>query len=292
MKRIALKIDADTYRGTLSGIPALIVLLQRYDARGTFFFSLGPDHGGRETRSSSLRRYYGASTRLYGRLLPSPDIGSRCAEILRQTSGAGFEVGIHAWDRVGWEQKIQRAENPWVEAQMGKACARFAEIFADAPKVHGAAGWRMNRHALRLTQRLGFPYASDCRGSHPFIPVIDGEIVACPQIPTTLPTLDELLALEPDCSPDQAADRILQLSGAIAGDHVFTLRAELEGMKFGNALERLLAGWKSSGYSLVALGGIYSTLDMNELPRHSVLFGEIPGRTGLRMTQGPAFLQD
>jgi undecaprenyl phosphate-alpha-L-ara4FN deformylase len=52
----------------------------------------------------------------------------------------------------------------------------------------------MNRHALRLTQRLGFCYASDCRGKFPFIPVIDGEIVLCPQLPTTLPTLDELLA--------------------------------------------------------------------------------------------------
>ena len=292
MKRIALKIDADTFRGTLSGVPALTEFLLRHEASGTFFFSLGPDHSGRERRSTSVRRYYGLSTRLYGRLLPGPDIGSRCAEILRKANADGFEVGIHAWDRVSWEQNIQKADNPWVEAQMNKACARFAELFTGTATVHGAAGWRMNRHALRLTQRLGFNYASDCRGSHPFIPVIDGEIVACPQIPTTLPTLDEILVLEPGCSPEQAADRILQLSQAIPGDHVFTLRAELEGMKFAQALERLIAGWKNSDFQLVALRDFYSTLNVKELPLHSVRFAETPGRAGLRMTQGPVFLQD
>jgi undecaprenyl phosphate-alpha-L-ara4FN deformylase len=292
MKRIALKIDVDTYRGTLSGVPALIEILQRHNAGGTFFFSLGPDHSGREELSSSLGHYYGLSTRLYGRLLPSPNIGTRCSEILRQASTAGYEVGIHAWDRVGWEQKVHQAGNPWIEAEMSKSCARFAEIFAEMPRAHGAAGWRMNRHALRLTQRLGFSYASDCRGNHPFIPVIDGEIVACPQLPTTLPTLDEMLVLEPGCSPDQAADRILQLSSAIVGDHVFTLRAELEGMKFCSTFERLIGGWKSKDYQLVALGEIHATLDMQKLPLHNVRFAEVPGRAGPRMMQGEAFLQD
>lgn len=290
MKRIALKVDVDTYRGTLSGVPALIDLLQRHYAQGTFFFSLGPDHSGREKRPTSLARYYDLRTRLYGRLLPAPNIGTGCAEILRQTRESGFEVGIHAWDRVSWELKIQITENPWVEAEMNKACGRFADIFSESAKAHGAAGWRMNRHALRLTQRLGFTYGSDCRGNYPFIPVIDGEIVACPQLPTTLPTLDEILALEPGHSPDQAADRILQLSSAIPGDHVFTLRAELEGMKFVSTFERLLTEWKAREYQLVALRDLYSTLDLDSLPRHCVEFGDIPGRQGPRMTQGPVFL--
>lgn len=292
MKRIALKIDVDTYRGTLSGVPALIEILQRHNAGGTFFFSLGPDHCGREDHASSLSRYYPLSTRLYGRLLPSPNIGNRCSEILRQASNAEFETGIHAWDRVGWEQKVQQAKNPWIEAEMTRSCTRFAEIFADMPKAHAAAGWRMNRHALRLTQRLGFSYASDCRGNHPFIPVIDGEIFACPQLPTTLPTLDEILILEPGCSPDDAADRILQLSSAIVGDHVFTLRAELEGMTFYSAFERLLGGWESKDYQLVALRDIHLTLDMENLPLHNVRHAEVPGRSGPRMLQDGVFLQE
>lgn len=290
MKRIALKIDADTYRGTLAGVPALVELLQQHEAQGSFFFALGPDRSGQEKRAGSLGRYYGLGTRLRGRLLPSANIGKRCVETLRRTQDAGFEVGIHAWDRVAWESQIQNAENPWIEAEMEKTRQRFEAIFGQTAHAHAAAGWRMNRHALRLTQRFGFDYASDSRGCHPFIPVIDGEIVACPQLPTTLPTLDEILALEPGHSAQQAADRILQLSSAIAGDHVFTLRAELEGLKFKDATERLLGGWKSKGYQLVALREVHSTLDLQALPRHTVHFVEAPGRFGPRMTQGPEFL--
>jgi len=289
MKCIALKIDVDTYRGTLSGVPTLVDLLKKHDASASFFFSLGPDRSGRDARTGALSRFYDLSTRLYGRLLPGPNIGTRGAETMRLAAMAGCEVGIHAWNRATWERTIQSAENRWVEAEMAKAYTRFAEVFATTAEAHAAAGWRMNRHALRLTQRLGFSYASDSRGSHPFIPVIDGEIVACPQLPTTLPTLDEILVLEPAFSPIQAADRILQLSDAIPGDHVFTLRAELEGMRFADAFEHLMASWKSRNCSLVALREIHVTLDLKTLPRHSVHFAEVPGRAGLRLIQGPLF---
>lgn len=292
MKRIALKIDVDTCRGTQSGVPALIELLQRHDAQGTFFFSLGPDRSGREPRSTSLGGFYGLSTRLHGRFLPAPSIGTKCADILRQTALSGFETGIHAWDRATWEQKIDKAENAWVETELCQASERYCELFSTPAKAYAAPGWRTNRHALRLTQRLGFSYASDCRGDHPFIPVVDGEIVACPQLPTTLPTMDEILVLEPGFSPEQVIDRILQLSSAIEGDHVFTLRAEIEGMKFASAFERLLSGWKNNGYQLVAMRDLLATLDIRALPRHTLRMGETPGRAGLRMTQGPLFLQN
>ena len=82
MKHIALKIDVDTCRGTLTGVPALIDLLLKHQAQASFFFSLGPDHGGREIHATSLSRYYDLRTRLYGRLLPGPDIGKRCGEII------------------------------------------------------------------------------------------------------------------------------------------------------------------------------------------------------------------
>ncbi len=35
---------------------------------------------------------------MYGTLLPGPDIGKRCAGIMRDVAAAGFENGIHTWD--------------------------------------------------------------------------------------------------------------------------------------------------------------------------------------------------
>ena len=289
MKRIALKIDVDTYPGARHGVPALSDQLQRHQAGATFFFTLGPDYSGCENRQSPAR-YYPFQSRLYGRYWPAPEIGKACADILRGVAAAGFEIGIHGWNRIFWERKIGEKNAQWAENDLFRACARYAELFSNKPQAHAAPGWLTLRHTLRLTQRLGLSYASDSRGCHPYIPVIDGELVACPQLPTTLPTLDELLVLEPRYSPEQAVDRIAQLANAIAGDHVFTLRAELEGMKFIDAFERLLGVWKSDDLLLVPLRDIRATLDPGALPRHTVSLGNTPGRNGARLTQGNAFL--
>ncbi len=291
MKRIALKIDVDTYPGARHGVPALSDQLQRHQAGATFFFTLGPDYSGCENRQSPAR-YYPFQSRLYGRYWPAPEIGKACADILRGVAAAGFEIGIHGWNRVFWERKIGEKNVQWAENDLFRACARYAELFSNKPQAHAAPGWLTLRHTLRLTQRLGLSYASDSRGCHPYIPVIDGEIVACPQIPTTLPTLDEILAVEPGYTPEQAADRIVQLSLAIPGDHVVTLRAELEGVKFASQTERMLSAWREAGCELVALRDLRAGLELDELPRHTVLFSNVPGRSGERMTQGPRFLYE
>jgi undecaprenyl phosphate-alpha-L-ara4FN deformylase len=299
---LALKIDVDTYRGTRVGVPALVELLKQYDAGATFLFSLGPDHTGRaikrmfrpgffrKVRRTSVLSHYGLITLLYGTLLPGPDIGRRCAETLRAVRDAGFEVGIHAWDHVKWQDGVGKADAAWTRRQMDLAVQRFQEIFAAEPRVHGAAGWQMNRHAYRLTQMLGFGYCSDTRGSRPFIPIYQAEIVACPQVPTTLPTLDELIGLE-GIDAGNVADHLLQLTrDKLATGHVYTLHAELEGMKLKPAFERLLQGWREQGYQLVCLGDYFESLPDKNLPRHELATGEVPGRSGELALQGADFL--
>ena len=255
--KLALKIDVDTYRGTREGVPRLVEMLKRHGAGATFLFSLGPDHTGRAIKRAlrpgfmqkvgrtSVLSHYGVRTLLYGTLLPGPDIGRRCADAMRRVRDEGFEVGIHTWDHVKWQDGVPAANERWTHEQMQLACDRFREVFGEQPTVHGAAGWQMNVHAYRRTQSLGFMYASDTRGTHPFLPVIRGEIVACPQYPTTLPTLDEMIGLD-GVTEANAAEALLERTKEPA-DHVFTLHAELEGMKLAPVLDRLLEGWKSQG---------------------------------------------
>jgi peptidoglycan/xylan/chitin deacetylase (PgdA/CDA1 family) len=231
---------------------------------------------------------------MYGTLLPGPDIGRRGTDILRATRDAGFETAIHCWDHVKWQDGVEQARPAWTEIEMRRAHERYVEIFGGESPGHGAAGWQMNPHALRLTQRLGYRWASDCRGVHPFVPVWNGEIVLCPQLPTTLPTLDELIGTD-DLSADNVHLHLLRLTaqsgdGSQARDHVFTLHAELEGLKFGDTLERLLTGWREQGYELVSLGALRDGLDLARLPRHEMAWGEIPGRAGRLMLQGEEFL--
>jgi undecaprenyl phosphate-alpha-L-ara4FN deformylase len=146
----------------------------------------------------------------------------------------------------------------------------------------------MNAHAYRRTQSLGFRYASDTRGTHPFIPVIRAEIVACPQFPTTLPTLDEMIGLD-GVDPSNVAQALLALT-RVPREHVYTLHAELEGMKLASVFEELLAGWTAQGYELVAMRDLVAATDAATLPLHSVIEARVPGRSGRLAAQGPAFL--
>jgi peptidoglycan/xylan/chitin deacetylase (PgdA/CDA1 family) len=295
--KLALKIDVDTYRGTRSGVPSLVELLTAQSAGATFLFSLGPDNTGRairrlfrpgffsKVRRTSVTRYYGLRTLLSGTLLPAPDIGRRCAEIMRSVRSAGFEVGIHTYDHVKWQDHVRGQSPQWTFDEMQKAVERFREIFGEPARTHAAAGWQMNSAAYRLTRQFGFDYCSDTRGRHPFIPVCDGERIACPQVPTTLPTLDELIGVD-EINEQNVAERILRLTEQPpAWGHVFTAHAEMEGGSLLFVLERLLRGWRSQGYEVVALRSYLSAIG-RDLPAHEVVLGTVPGRSGMVSLQG------
>ncbi len=331
-KQLALKIDVDTYRGTREGVPRLVEVLQRYNAQATFFFSLGPDHTGRAIKRvfrpgflgkvsrTSVVEHYGIKTLLYGTLLPAPDIGRNCADIMRMVKVAGFETGIHCYDHIRWQDYVANKDGEWTRRELQLAVDRYTQIFGEAPHAHAAAGWQMNRHALRLMQQFGFDYSSDTRGTHPFIPTWQAEIIACPQLPTTLPTLDELMNRD-GITLDNIAEHILKLteaqsptghtrdrsainpenggSGYEAGipapegsappchaGHVYTLHAELEGGKWLPIFEQLLQGWKAQGYELVSMRQYLEGLDVAALPHHEVVMREVEGRVGTLATQG------
>ena len=300
--KLALKVDVDTWRGTRDGVPALVDLLRRRGAGATFLFSLGPDHTGRalrrafrpgfaaKVRRTSVVSHYGLATLMYGTVLPGPDIGRRGAAVMRATRDAGFEVGVHTWDHVRWQDGVGGADADWTRREMERACERFQEIFGEPPRVHGAAGWQMNRHAWRLTQALGFDYCSDTRGHRPFVPLVDAEVVACPQLPTTLPTLDELLGRD-GITPDNVASHLLELTREPPPTgHVYTLHAELEGRRLLPVLDALLIGWKAQGYQLVSLRDYFDGQPAGTLPRHAVGMAAVEGRSGTLAAQGPEFL--
>ena len=300
--KLALKIDVDTYRGTREGVPRLLAILARQRTRATFLFSLGPDHTGRAIRRvfrpgfvskvarTSVVSHYGVASLLYGTVLPGPDIGRRCAQLMRGVRDDGHEVGIHTYDHVEWQDRVASADRAWTEREMRRACDRFQEIFGEPAQVHGAAGWRMNDHAYRLAERLGFRYCSDTRGTRPFFPVHNGEVFTCLQLPTTLPTLDELIGTD-GVTAENVARRLLELTEkAPPTGHVYTLHAELEGNRLAPVFEELIADWRAQGYVLVSLREYWEGLDTTHLPLHVVADGMIAGRSGRVALQGKEFL--
>jgi undecaprenyl phosphate-alpha-L-ara4FN deformylase len=270
--KLALKVDVATSRGIRKGVPRLMEALARHRARATFFLNVGREHAFGQT------------------WLPGWEIGRRCMMELRAVRDAGFELGVLAFDHARWRRAARGADAVWTRRQIEISRTRFEEIFGEPALVHGAADWQTNRHAYRLSQRLGLRYASDTRGTRPYLPVHNAEIIACPQVPTTLPTLDEMLNMAAATAGD-AVDRLLRLSAdAPPHGHVYSLRAELEGIKFVSVFEKLLAGWRRQGYALVPLAEHVSDVNLNRLPRHCVTEGRVPGRNRMLALQGKEFL--
>jgi peptidoglycan/xylan/chitin deacetylase (PgdA/CDA1 family) len=174
---------------------------------------------------------------------------------------------------------------------MQKSEQRYAQVFGEAPHTHGAAGWQMNVHAFRRHDAQGYAYASDGRAM-----LLDDGALADPQagpyrftgmrhiqMPTTLPTLDELLGREVDgaeLTTQNIAAHILKLTAENRRDHVYTLHAELEGQKLAPIFEQLLSGWKAQGYQLASMADYYEKIKHAPLPEYPVQWGELPGRSG------------
>lgn len=300
--RIALRIEVNGFHAAQFGIPRMMDLLRRHRAGASFVCALGPDQSGRaiiqafrpqahgRAEHVSLARHFGMGALLFGSLLPAPQIGKRCSESLLAAHAAGFEIGVAGWSGVQWVSKIDQGAAAWSEAQLAHAKTEFERIFSTLPQLHAAPGWRSNPHALRLTQRLGFAYASDTRGCHPFLPVWHGEIIRCPQFPTTLPALDELAERG---APDQPAhkERLLSLTASPSPTgHVFSLRLEAKAGKQDELLEALFTGWREQGYELTSIQALANGFDMDKLPHHEVVIGSVPGRCGHLLVQGEEFL--
>jgi peptidoglycan/xylan/chitin deacetylase (PgdA/CDA1 family) len=292
-KTIGLKVDVDTLRGTRLGVPRLVSLLKRHGVDATFYFSVGPDHTGRAMRRvfrkgfaqkvarTSVLKHYGLKTLLYGVLLPGPHIGRQAGGEMRAVRDAGFEVGLHTFDHVRWQDFVVDATPDWTRSEFERGLDAFRDVFGELPQSHAAAGWQINDQALQLEQEHGLKYASDTRGREPFYPLCPWGTSSCVQLPTTLPTFDELLGRD-GVTEANVADAVFALSTANDLDlQVFTLHAELEGMLLLDAFESLLAQWRRAGAAVTRMATVHAEALRRTPAARPVTLGEIPGRSGV-----------
>jgi peptidoglycan/xylan/chitin deacetylase (PgdA/CDA1 family) len=293
--RLAIKIDVDTDRGTREGVVPLARALDRRGIRGTFLFSMGPDNTGRAIRRvfrpgffakvsrTSVVKLYGLRTLMNGVLLPGPDIGKRNADTMRAVA-AGHEAGIHCWDHVRWQDGLAGMDIGTVRADFAKARAAFERVFGRPARTAGAAGWQADAKSLEVYDEAGLDYASDARGSSPFLPKVGTRVFRTPQFPTTLPTLDELIG-RPEYPEAKLFDAYLDrlAPGAL---NAFTGHAEIEGMHYAGWFERFLDAAAARGVRFVNLADEAKALAGASLPVAELVQGTLDGRSGTMAVQG------
>lgn len=296
MSSVALKIDVDTFRGTREGVPALAEALAKRNIAASFYFSLGPDHTGwalkrifrpgflAKVSRTSVVSHYGFPTLIYGVLWPGPQIGKRLKSTIQAVS-AKHETGVHCYDHVYWQDNVEHQTAAWTRRQFTQAFNVYAEIFGTKARAHCAAGWQFNQHLLALEDEYELLYASDSRGTEPFYPTILGKTYKTPQLPTTLPTLDELIGVNGN-DVSGSIDHLLDLTQKPFDLHVFTLHAELEGQQLLGDFLRLIDSWLARGVTFVTMAQAAANLTHTRLPTRALHWGTIPNRSGRLAVQG------
>jgi len=294
---LAIKIDVDTDRGTRIGVPNLVALFDEFGIQATFLLSLGPDNTGRAIKRifrpgflskvsrTSVISTYGIRTLLNGVLLPGPHVGRRNEDVMRLARSKGHEVGIHCYDHIRWQDGLAKMSRDEVGQEFGKARREFVRIFKQPAKTAGAAGWQANSVSLAVYDDAGLLYASDARGSHPFFPRVGAIVYKTLQIPTTLPTLDELLG-QPAYPEDRIIGHYLSL---LRYDklNVLTIHAELEGMRQIGLFRAFLEAVRDNRVRIVRLDELAEDLLRNpsSIPVCDLVAGTIDGRSGTLAVQ-------
>jgi undecaprenyl phosphate-alpha-L-ara4FN deformylase len=297
MMRLALKIDVDTDRGTRIGVPNLLALFSELKIPATFLFSLGPDNTGRAIKRifrpgflkkvsrTSVISTYGLRTLLNGVLLPGPHIGRRNADVMRQTQTQGHEVGIHCYDHIRWQDGLAHMTQEEVSEEFDLALQEFKRIFEMPAQTAGAAGWQANAHSLSAYDDANLLYGSDGRGTEPFFPRVGETVYKTLQIPSTLPTLDELLG-RPEYPEKKLFDHYFNLLKTDR-PNVFTIHAEVEGMAQLKWFSEFVRAAKNKGIEFVTLASIaHDYLQRaNAIPICELIMGTIDGRSGTLAVQ-------
>ncbi len=287
MTALALRVDVDTFRGTRDGVPRLLDTFAAHGVTATFFFTLGPDNMGRHLRRlirptflakmlrSRAASLYGWDILLAGTFWPGKRIGTRLSATLRAAAEAGHEVGLHAWDHHRWQTRASSWSTEEIAREIGRGTEAFAEVFGRPPDCSAAAAWICNDRVLEAKEAFGFRYNSDCRGANVFTPTARGRSFA-PQIPTTLPTYDELIGR--NGVTDANYNERLLAHVAPEGLNVLAVHAEVEGIARAELFARFLTACEANDVRCVPLRDVLGPA--GTAPRDTLAQAPIAGRDG------------
>jgi undecaprenyl phosphate-alpha-L-ara4FN deformylase len=292
-KTIGIAVHVDTYEGMKKGVPALLALFQKYNVHASFFVPMGKDHTGWTAKRVFKRKGFlkktgtgriwaeavSMKTLMYGLLLPGPQIAEKNRELLHQIAAEGHELGIHGYDHVYWHDHIKGFDRKRTEEEVEKLLKVYRELTGTQACSFAAPGWMINPHVLRCFQEKNLAYSSDTRrGKGPFYPEMGGEKFRVLQIPTTLPTLDEVIGSIGTDIPTLVEYYYYAL---VDGLNILTVHAEIEGKHWTGFLEAFIKKTIEGGFVHRRLIDIAEDHTHNpDVPSCCIEYGFVEGRAG------------
>ncbi len=288
---IGIKVDVDTFVGMREGVPKLLALFNKYGIQASFFVPMGKDHTGWTVKRAFTRKgflkkagrvgvisTYGVRTLMHGLLLPGPEIAKTNVSLLKRILAEGHELGIHGLDHVFWHDHIKDMDKERTGKELEKACEVYKASTGRQPLSFAAPGWMINAHALRFFEETGFVYTSNTRGRTPFLPELGMDRFSILEIPTTLPTLDEVVGV---AGTEIGALNNFYLNALTDGLNILTIHTELEGNRWTGLLEAFLIRTLEMGFTYKKLIDVAVELrDGGSVPVCRIAYGYVEGRAG------------
>lgn len=276
--RVALRVEVTSLRGLREGVPNLMRLFSEYQVRASFFFPLGRDYAGRHPlRAWRERTRLGLKGLAYGTLLLPPAFADDSRRLLDLARQNGHEVGLSGLSPRCLAPRLPHADERQVRSQMEDLWTAYQALGGPVPVPLAGFDWQVNPALFGALGTERFAFSSLTRGKRPYYPVLQGVRSAVPEIPTTLPTIDELLRT-PGVSRDKLHEYLYAESRhLLPAGHVFAASAEREGIEYLGLMEKLLIMWKGQDGSLRALGDALKDIDAAGLPHHQVGWGQVEG---------------
>ncbi len=314
--QLALKIDVDTYDGIENGATRLASFLHSLKIPASFFVSLGPDRSGwaaarlfrhpgflKKMLRTKAVSVYGWRTILSGTLLPARPMGTSFVDRFRQWREWGFEVNPHGYDHVLWHDEAAGWDEPRAARELEKVTRLHHEVFGESPSSFAAPGWQASWGTWRAMEKMNLLYHSDTRGQFPYFPSKyssspaasgrgsmdsppttagndDKEIFKTLEIPTTLPTWDEMLAW-----PEMTRHQLVQETQKLLNPdslNVWTIHAEFEGGTYFPQFHEFVEQAQAGGVKWVFLPERAQELlsHRDRVPCDTMKQGTLPGRAG------------
>jgi peptidoglycan/xylan/chitin deacetylase (PgdA/CDA1 family) len=284
--RVALRIEVTSLRGLRDGVPNLLRLLRQYKIRASFFFPLGRDLSGRcVARAWRKRRESGWQGLVYGTALPAPRFDALSRRLAGEAAQEGHEIGLVGHSPCRLADRLARASDDWVAARLAELEAARGETPFDTPRGLALPDWQLHPLVLSACARGGIRYLSATRGRFPYFPVLLGQRAGVPEVPTTLPSLPEML-----CRPGVDADNVHEFLYADSrhlrpAGHVYAASADREGLDWLPVMEKLLVMWSGQGGAVRPIADLLDELDMASLSHHRVGWDRVDGNPRHLATQ-------
>ncbi len=197
-----LRIDVDTIKGLIEGVPQALDILNDIGIQATFFITTGPDRTGRnlfhlhQRKKSYLKRNplrkYGLKQILYGLLLPAPLMESQ-RDIIKEIVRKGHEVGLHGYDHYHWANYFHKMSDEEISSCLKKGVHILTRILGRRPTGFASPAFKWSPSSLMVQSRLDFIYSSDMHGNTVFYPQVGTKTLKILQIPISQPLIEELV---------------------------------------------------------------------------------------------------